>query len=230
MALRRGAILRFAVLALLLAGAFAAFRFTSLGQSLTPENVQALLERLRENPWAPAILIGLYLVLAPLGLPVSPLIVAGGVAFGPWFGWLYNFLGCLGGGVASFVLGRTLAHDLVQQLLPRRHLKRIEAMVERHAFSSLVRIRFVPVPFPVVNYGAALAGVSPATFTVATAIGLAPSILVYTFIGGALAEATGADRGALLVKLGLAIGGLLALSFLPDLIRRWRNDGEPDDA
>jgi hypothetical protein len=48
--------------------------------------------------------------------------------------------------------------------------------VEHHGFWAPVRLRFVPIPYALVNYAAAFAGVRPGVFVTATAVGLAPAI------------------------------------------------------
>ena len=65
---------------------FAVLRWTPLAQYLTVERVSALLTKLRESWWAPLALIGSYIVLCPLFVPASPMMIAGGMVFGPVLG------------------------------------------------------------------------------------------------------------------------------------------------
>ena len=69
----RSALLRFAVFAALLVVGFAVLRWTPLSVFFTKEALIAALSDLRNLWWAPLVLIGLYLVASPLGLPISPL-------------------------------------------------------------------------------------------------------------------------------------------------------------
>ena len=108
----KSAILRFSILVALLVAAVLIFRYTPLHELLTRERMIALMADLRSTWWAPLVLIGLYVVLSPSGLPISPLIWAGGIVFGVWWGWLYNFLGALLGATASFLFARALGRDL----------------------------------------------------------------------------------------------------------------------
>lgn len=219
-ALPRRAVLRFLLLVALLALGFAAFRWSPLAQYLQPERVTALLEDLRRSWWSPLALLGLYAVLCPVGLPASPLILAGGFVFGTVTGGLLNFVGTFLGAATSYYAGRLLGRDLVEHLAGER-LRKVERMLNRRSFWALTRIRFVPVPFPIVNYGAALAGVRAPLFLAASALGLAPAVFIYTFFASALARATAEERGAVMVQMGLAVLAVLALSFLPTLIRGW---------
>ena len=140
----RGALLKFALLATILIVAFLVFRYTPLNEFLTRERMVSVMEDLRSAWWAPLALIGLYVVLSPTGLPVSPLIWAGGIVFGIWWGWLYNFIGALLGASASFLLARVLGRDLVTHMVPDALLERVESLLERHGFWSLL-LAWVPI-------------------------------------------------------------------------------------
>jgi len=219
----RGALIKFALLIALLAMAFALFRWTPLSEFLTKERIVALMMDLRSAWWAPVALLTLYLVLSPTGLPVSPLIFAGGVVFGVQLGWLYNLLGTMIGATASFLLARALGYELVSHVVPDALLQRAEKILEKHGFWTIVRVRFLPIPFAVINYGAALAGVRFPQFLVATAIGLVPSMLIYTYFGHALFNAATSDRQTVIRNLAGVLILVLLLTFLVPLRKMWKN-------
>jgi phospholipase D1/2 len=220
----RRALLRFLLLPALLAGGYATMRWTPLGAYLSSQSgpqLAAAIGQLRQAWWAPALLIGGYLVLSPLGLPATPLMVAGGVVFGGVVGSLYNMVGVLLGGAASYFLGRTLGRDLVRHLAGKR-LRKVELAIGRRGFWNLVAVRFLPLPFPVVNYGAALAGVRPPLFLATTAIGIAVTVPVYTFLFAALARAAGGRHVEIYVQLAAAMLLLVAVTLVPQLVQARR--------
>lgn len=214
----RGPLVRFGLLVLLVGAGFVALRWSPLAEYLDRERLVATFRALAATPWAPAVLLGCYLVLAPLGVPVSPFILAGGLVFGFVWGAALNVFGCWAGAAVTFYLGRGLGRDFIEHLLGGR-LKVLEQMVERHGFWTLVRIRFIPIPFALVNYAAALAGVRPAVFLGATALGLAPSVAVYTYFVAALFRlaAEPEKAGVAALQLVAALAAMLLLTFLP----RW---------
>lgn len=207
------ALLRFGALLALLATGFLVLRFTSLGEYLDRDRLSTLLGEVRARWWSPFALVALYAVVSPVGLPISPLMLAGGLVFG-FPGILWNIFGACLGAVLSFALGRVLGQDLVTHVLGQRLLE-IERWIEKNGFWALVRLRLLPVPFPLINYGAALARVSWPVFLGSTALGLIPSVTVYSYFGAALVKAVGGDRSGLVFQLGGAVAALLALSFLP---------------
>lgn len=218
----RSTLLRFAVFAALLVVGFAVLRWTPLSVFFTKEALITALSDLRNLWWAPLVLIGLYLVASPLGLPISPLVFAGGLVFGVGWGWLYNFLGALGGAAASYLLAQALGRDLVVHLAGESLLKRVEGLLERHGFWNLVRVRFIPIPFALVNFGAALAGYPLTGFLTASALGLAPSLMIYTYFGHALFTVATADRQTVVRNLFVALFLVLLLTFLVPLRQAWK--------
>ena len=213
----RRAVVRFAVLLVVVAAGAAALRWTPLAAYFTREALVDLFHRVASSPWAPAGFVVLYALLCPLGVPVTPLVVAGGLVFGIGWGSLYNFLGCVAGAITTYVMGRLLGREFVSHLLGGR-LKRVERLLARTRFWTVVRIRLVPIPFPLVNYAAALAGVPPWLYVSGTAFGLAPSIFFYTYFAALLIRATGPHRGAVLAQALAVFAVLFALTFLPKVI------------
>lgn len=212
----RRAVVRFLLLALIIGVGFAALRFTPLREQLTREALAATLQGLRGAWWSPLLLAGLYLALAPLGLPMSPIVFAGGLVFGFGRGSIYNLAGLYLGAVASFLLARGLGHELIAHYLGER-LKRVERMVSRQGFWTLVRVRLVPAPFALINYGMAFAGVKLPAFLLSTALGLVPTTILYTWVAAALANAAAGDRGEVARNAVLAIAAVALASLLPNL-------------
>ncbi len=220
-AIPRWAVGRFALLLLILAAGFLILRYTPLGARLNAfldrDRLEAVRSSLRARWWTAPALLGLYAVLAPLGAPVSPLMLAGGAIFGVVWGSAVNFLGTFIGGALSFYLARWLGRDFVAHLVGER-LRRVERLVARRGFWPLVRTRFLPIPFPVVNYGAALAGVPASLFLLTTGLGLVPANIVFAYLSASLVDAVEGDRAGIVLRVVLATAGLLALSFLPNVL------------
>lgn len=213
--LPRHLLVRFAVLVLIVAGGFAALRWTPLAGVLSKEAVLAMLERLRGTWWAPALLVGSYVVLCPLGFPASPLMVAGGMVFGTLLGSVYNFAGVFLGGAATYYLGLHLGRDFVRHLGGKR-MRRVERAIQQQGgFWSLVGIRFLPLPYALVNYCAALAGISPSLFLSSTATGLAMTIPIFTYFAATLTRAASGARSGIYLQFGIAVVLLVAVTLLP---------------
>ncbi len=172
--------LRMLLLVAIVGAGFVLVRFTPLGAYFTREYVVATFERLESWRWAPVLLIVLYSVMAPLGFPMSPLVLAGALVFKAFWGSVYNTLGLTIGAMTAFFLARVLGRDFIVHLAGQR-LRRAERIFQRRGFWTLVQARFVPVPFPVVSYGAAFAGVKAGRFLITSAIGILPATVMHTY-------------------------------------------------
>ena len=212
----RRLLLRFLALVVIVVTGFAVLRFTPLHQYLTFEKISALFTELRASWWAPLALIGLYIVLCPLGVPASPMMLAGGMVFGFIPGFLYNLTGTWLGGVFTYLLGRILGRDFVQHLAGNR-LKKVERAVARRGFWSLVTLRLLPIPYPLVNYCAALAGIPPGLFMVTTVLGLIPANLLFAYFASSLVNLAGPERDKIYFQFAITIGLLVVLTVAPQI-------------
>jgi uncharacterized membrane protein YdjX (TVP38/TMEM64 family) len=217
---RRRGWLRLIALFVLMGTAAALFRFTPLRDLSRPEALLELLERLRSHPAAPLAFLGLFVLLVGAGAPTTPLVLAGGAAFGVWLGAILSHVGAVAAAAIHFHVARHLAYDLVSRLVGNRH-RQIERLLARQGFWALVRLRFVPIPYLLANVGCALAGARPGPFLLTTAIAMFPVILVWSYFADALFAAD-ADRGAAVRNIVVASLLLLAVSFLPPRYVAWR--------
>ncbi len=220
----RDVLLRFLAFAAILAIGVAILRWPPVARHLERDNLLALLEAMRSRWWSPLALLGIYLVGGTLGMPASPLVVAGGAVFGVGLGALYNLTGLLLAACLSFFLGRLFGRELVQHMAGDK-LRRAERLFDRRGFWPLVSLRFLPMPFPVINYGAALAGVRPSQFLISSAVGLAPANLMHTYFASAMATAPEDRRwwvGASWISCWAILAFLTALPTIRDARRRRR--------
>jgi phospholipase D1/2 len=211
----RRLLLRFIALVVIVVTGFVVLRFTPLSQYLTEEKLSALSKQLQAIWWAPLALIASYIVLCPLGVPASPLMIAGGI-FGFLPGFLYNLLGTWLGGVTTYFLGRILGRDFVMHLAGNR-LKKVERAVARRGFWSLVTLRLLPIPYPLVNYTAALTGIPPGLFMVTTFLGLIPANLLFAYFASSLLHLVGPERNKVFLQFVVAVALLAALTLAPQI-------------
>lgn len=219
--------LRFGLLVALVLSGVAVTRWSPVQEYLEPQKAVAALEEVGRQPWAPAALIALWGITTPVAIPVSPLVFASGAVFGTFWGWIYSVMGAAVGATTSFWLARLLGHDLLARYLGEERLSRVEELVGRHGFWTVFRLRFVFLPFFLVNFAAALAGMRFGRFLLASLLGTMPALFVYNYFSHALVDATAADRQGVWRNLALAMVAFLVLTLLPQVIARFRNRG-PD--
>jgi uncharacterized membrane protein YdjX (TVP38/TMEM64 family) len=216
----RGPALRFALLFARLGIGFVVTRYTPLREHLTVERLRETLDRLRGLWWAPIAHVGLLSVFGAVGVPATPFLLAGAAIFGARWGTLWNFAGVLTASCVGFFLARHLGREFVERIGGER-VKKAERIFHRRGFVPLVAVRFLPIPFQLVNAAAAVVGVRFPKFLATSAVGLLPPIAILTFFASALLEAaSGAERGAILKRLALVSLACIVAVFVP--VGVWR--------
>lgn len=218
---RRTALIRLvAVIGFLGAGALT-LRHPAIREHLTEERLIALLESVRAHPLAlPGLLIA-FAILACLGTPVTLLMLSTGAVYGVFPGFLLALTGSLLSGVATFTVVKVIGQDLDLDRFGDLR-KRVERQLNRHGFWNLVSFRFIPIPWAVANGILALTGVRLSMFLGSSALALLPTTIAWTYFAQSIVGATEASRTAAFRNIGIGIVGLLALSLVPEILRRVR--------
>ena len=218
--LRSRALGRLLLFVALLVGASLIGRSLGLLEYASAERLGEVVRTVRELRWAAPLFVLVYAVVAALGLPGTPLTLAGGAIFGVAAGTGLNWLGATLGATGAYLIARGLGRDAVRSLLGERANK-LDALTSDGAFASLVRLRLIPVvPFNALNFGAGLAGVRPGPYVLSTALGIIPGTAVYTYFADALIGGVAGARTAAFTQVLIAGALLVALSFVPALARR----------
>lgn len=166
----------------------------------------------RTGPWGPLVVIGLQLVSAVLSpLPQWPVTVAAGALYGAVPGTLYALLGGTLGAAVNYLLARRLGQPLVRRTLGEKWVERAGRLTPLHFFVLSLFGRLIPVAsFDVVAYVAGISAVSLPAFLAVGALGQAPALFAYAWLGRDLAAANRAGLWSsllLLLFVALIFGG-----------------------
>jgi uncharacterized membrane protein YdjX (TVP38/TMEM64 family) len=146
------------------------------------EQLLAFVQQARHNAWAGPLYVVAYAAIATLGLPITVLSVVGGALFGTIRGVALAWTGAMIGTVSAYFLARSIGQGTVRRFLGRHHL--LDRLKKRSDFWALFRLRVLPVaPFAVLDYVAGLVGVSLRALLLATAIGVLPQVVAYSYAG-----------------------------------------------
>ncbi|MGB6409095.1 MAG: TVP38/TMEM64 family protein [Planococcus donghaensis] len=133
--------------------------------------------------WSPVLYILIYTVRPLIFFPASVLSIAGGLAFGAWFGTLYTIIGATLGAMLSFYVAKTLGKSFVRKSWTG-NVGKIQSQMEQNGFFYVLLFRFIPViNFDLISYVAAFAKVRFSSFALATFIGIIPGTFAYNFLG-----------------------------------------------
>jgi phospholipase D1/2 len=162
----------------LLFGAAAAWKWTPLAEQIDIGRVSAWVASLRNNPARPLIILVAYVVGSLMLVPITVLIIATAVVFGPFLGSAYSLAGCLLGAGVTYAVGYFLGKDFVRQITGAKWA-RVERKIGQTGILAVAVIRLLPVaPFTVVNVISGAFQVPLWQYALGSLLGLVPGILV----------------------------------------------------
>lgn len=135
------------------------------------------------------LVVALFMLAGLLYLPVSLVVLAAGLALGPWLGAALSLAGCLASAALLYGLGRRLGRRRVRRLAGWR-VNRVSRALTRHGIMAMMLLRLMPVAaFPLINVVAGASAVGFRDFLVGTLVGMAPGIIALSVLGDRLGVA-----------------------------------------
>lgn len=125
-------------------------------------------------------------------IPPMPTVVVLGVnaaVYGLWVGFLYSYIGIIGGSLVAFVLIRKLSqHRYLKRLTSRPNVDRTRRWIMKNGFTYIFLLSLFPVgPFTMLNIAAGLSGIRFRSFLIAILFGRGVMVFAVSFIGADLA-------------------------------------------
>lgn len=164
--------------------------------------------------WGVAASIALMVAHSFLPFPAEIVACANGIVYGAFWGAVITWVGAMLGAAVAFALVRWLGRPFVARMVPAQQLARLDAWSRERGGAVLLTARLVPViAFNLINYLAALSGISWWTFLWATGLGILPLTILLSILG---------DRMLSMPLWAWALLGALAVASWIALHRRWR--------
>jgi phosphatidylserine/phosphatidylglycerophosphate/cardiolipin synthase-like enzyme/uncharacterized membrane protein YdjX (TVP38/TMEM64 family) len=187
----------------------AAWRWTPLRYWLDLDAVIGYADQLDDLPGTPLLVLGAYVVSGLLVIPLTLMIAATGVVFGPALGALYALGGGLLSAFVTYSIGRHIGRETVRRIAGER-LNAISRKLAERGLLAVVLVRIVPVaPYSVVNVVAGASHIGLRDFLLGTLIGLLPGVLgIVVFVDRLIASVR--HPAVLTFALLAIVAGLLA--------------------
>lgn len=203
-------------LALFIVAAYSVVRYTPARELIQPEVLGAHIEA--AGFWAPLIFMAVYTAGICLFVPGTLLTAVGAALFGPYWGFLYVWIG-------AFWIGRTLGRDFAASVIGDR-LRKYDDAIERNGFATVLYLRLVYFPFTPMNFGMGLTKVRFRDYVAGTGLGILVGTFIFTFFFGTLKEIWAAgDWGRLLsAKVLFSIGLFVFSFFIPKIVKKIRKE------
>jgi phospholipase D1/2 len=142
-----------------------------------------MLQSLAAEPWAPLLVIGVYIVGGLIAFPVLILIAATAAAFGPPLGLTYAATGSLASALVTYAIGLAIGRDTLRAVIGPR-LKRVQRRIVSGGVLAIAAIRLLPIaPFTVVNLVAGASDIRIGPFVAGTILGMAPGWIMMSALG-----------------------------------------------
>jgi phospholipase D1/2 len=189
-----------------------AWRYTPLAGLTEPAALRSLLGGALESRWAPLLVPALFALGGLLAFPVTVLIATTAMLFDPGQALLYAGMGSLLSAVVTYEVGAVVGRRALRRLMGTR-LNRISRALARKGVFSVLAVRLVPVaPFTLINLAAGVSHIRFADYTLGTALGMAPGIVIITALGHRLARALSHPSLTEIGMLALVVLAWLAVS------------------
>jgi len=211
--------LRLAAIPLALIALAIAWQFPPLSTIASLDQIGPMLQALAAEPWAPLLVLGVYIVGGLIAFPVTILIAATAAAFGPVLGLAYAAAGSLASAAVTFAIGLAIGRDTLRAVIGPR-LKRVQRRIVSGGVLAIAAIRLIPIaPFTVVNLVAGASEIKIGAFMAGTILGMLPGWVVMSALGHQLMRiisgpsATDVALLAGVVAIWIALAGGVQVAF-----------------
>lgn len=228
---RRRALLATGAAAALLLGLAALWRWGPLADSLAPAELVGFAAPLGQSPLGAVVAALGVAVAGSLMVPVTALIVACGLLFGPLVGFAAGYGGALASAAAGYGVGRVLWRDTVRRLAGRR-LNALSQALSRRGVSAMILVRVVPIaPFGMVNLVAGASQLRFGDYMLGTALAMAPGTFALALLADRVALAVSEPGWRTVVTaLALGLGLVLGLRAFQRRVERAQSEPPPPGA
>ena len=199
---------------LLLIGSFVVYIF-SLGLPLDEalqQTLRQLVEFTRRSPFAPLVYIGIYTLRPVVLFPATLLTLAGGALFGAVWGILYTIIGANLGATLAYFIGYFFGQNALEtEGEETGRLQRWTQRMRENSFETVLTMRFIFLPYDLVNYLAGFLRINYGAFIFATILGSLPGTLSFVLLGastGLNAEGGGFNPWVLVASVVIFVASL----------------------
>jgi len=224
---KSGVVLKAALFAAFVIVAIYVVRFTPVKGFLTAEALGRFLDS--AGVWAPIVYMAVYAVGVCVFLPGTLLTGLGAAIFGPYWGFLYVWIGAMLGASGAFIIGRTLGREFAASLIGGR-LKKYDDRIERNGFATVLYLRLVYFPFTPMNFGMGLTKVRFRDYFFGTGLGIIVGTFIFTFFIGTVKEVWASGNWGELIsfKVFFSVGLFIFSFFIPKIIKKIKGKETPE--
>jgi uncharacterized membrane protein YdjX (TVP38/TMEM64 family) len=206
------------LIAILVAGLTAAWRYTPLAHLASPERVIDWAHAIGASRWAPFVVMAAYTPAAFVMFPRPIITLFAVIAFGPVLGFVYGLVGILGAALATYYAGRVLPPHTVRHLVGDK-LNDMTVVLRRRGLLACFAMRVVPAaPFVIEGIAAGAVRIKLWHYSLGTILGMTPGTLTTSIFGDQIQTAL---EDPSRINYWLIGGVMVFFAVLILVVRRW---------
>lgn len=150
------------------------------------EAVNQLIDLLSNSRYGPLLYLLIYALRPLILFSAALLTIAAGLLFGPIWGWIYTVLGSNTSAMVAYMIGRYFGQGLLETSESDGVVQRYTKRMRENPFETVLIMRFIFLPYDLVNYLAGFLQIDWKAFLLATALGSIPGSISFVLIGASI--------------------------------------------
>lgn len=216
----------FVVFLISLVGLVITNQFFSLTDYINLNEIFAYIESLDDNSGtALGLIILIYLVGGVFAVPVTILVVATVMIFGPVYGFIIAMVGTNLSAILVYWIGNFLGSELVRKFAGRK-VNKISKDLAKRGILAMTLVRMVPVaPFSIVNLIAGVSHIKFIDYFFGTLFGMFPGLIAVVLITDRVEESIKSQSLMSILQLILVVMviGIVGYIFIKKLLPKVKN-------
>lgn len=161
------------------------YAYYTLSSGLSPvETFKQLLDFMSSSAYGPLIFIALYAVRPLILFSALLLTVGAGFLFGPVWGVVLTVVGANIGASIAYLIGRYFGQGVLESgESDTGFVQRYAERLRNNSFETVLTMRFIFLPYDLVNYLAGFLKVRYSAFILATILGSLPGTIAFVLFG-----------------------------------------------
>jgi uncharacterized membrane protein YdjX (TVP38/TMEM64 family) len=151
-----------------------------------PTDTLRQLVELMQTPLGPLIYIFIYMLRPLAFFSAVVLTLLGGALFGPIFGVLYTVIGSNLSATIAYLLGFFLGKGMIDENQTEGIVGRYINPMRNNSFETILTMRFLFLPYDLVNYLGGILRVDYKAFILATILGSIPGTISFVLAGASV--------------------------------------------
>lgn len=167
------------------AGLVIGYIWYTQANNLSPLEAAQRLTGFLEGRWGFLLYTIFYMIRPLIFAPATLLTLVGGSVFGAFWGLIYTVIGANASAMVAYLIGYFFGENIPIDRNDSRLSRYIQRMRD-NSFETIMTMRFIFIPYDLVNYAAGILKIHWKPFLLATILGSLPGTLTFVLLGSSV--------------------------------------------